>query len=743
MTRIASLATCCLLAGAALFAGLANWPDTPDGWLHLQRVRALAEALQAGVLYPRWFPDFSFGYGYPVLNYYAPGFYYGPALLVLGGLDVTTAVRLTLGLLFAVSALGMYLFLRLWTDVLPALLGTVLFLVFPYRLYDLFVRGALPEFAAFLWLPWIAYFTARRGPGNLAAAALCCAGLILTHNLTALLFGLTVLALLPVATLVCAKASPSYGVGRAFLTAGWTLFAPLALGALLSAWYWAPALLEAAWVGIGSGTETAGYANHFATWRDLFTWAPLFPYPPAAAPVVPLPGFVGLAILGAAVALAVARRTPRGALLGGGLVAVILAAWLTTAPSEFAWRLFEPLLGKLQFPWRWQTIVGPGVAVLVGVAAAVGWATAQQAGGLGRQRRGATVGAAALAVAAMAWLVAYATLGLPIAPGGTKVAAVTTDAMWATDSRNGQVGASWTGEFLPNTVTEQRWAIGQAPSDGSSAAALPPVALRARPLHVGYSAAAYAVSVAQPAALILHQFFFPSWRVAIDGVPAAARPAPGGGLGLLAVDLPAGEHTVTVAWGPTPAVWAGRVLAAGGWLWMLGLLVTWGRRRQWGWQGRGAVAASLAAGMLFLVGATGVTARWAAPLEVGADFGPLRLEAAGVEGAHAGEAAQIRLYWTVQGPAEPLVAFVHVVNAAGAVVAQHDGPLGGDYTPYTRWQGGLVLAHTHRVPLPDDLPPGRYTVKAGVYPPGQPDAPLLPAGAADPRVDVGVLEVQP
>lgn len=46
------------------------WPSTThDGLIHMRRIRALADALRAGVLYPRWFPDYSFGYGYPVLNY--------------------------------------------------------------------------------------------------------------------------------------------------------------------------------------------------------------------------------------------------------------------------------------------------------------------------------------------------------------------------------------------------------------------------------------------------------------------------------------------------------------------------------------------------------------------------------------------------------------------------------------------------------------------------------------------------
>jgi hypothetical protein len=257
---------------------------------------------------------------------------------------------------------------------------------------------------------------------------------------------------------------------------------------------------------------------------------------------------------------------------------------------------------------------------------------------------------------------------------------------------------------------------------------------------VGYDTATYQVNLATPGSLILHQFYFPPWRITVDGAAAPARPAPAGGLGLLAVDLPAGEHTVTVHWSATPAVWVGRVLTAGGWAAVLGLLLAWGRGRRRGWW---AAAAWLAAGALLVLAASGVTARTSEPLPIGADFGPVRLEASAVAPAHAGAAASVRLYWTMEGPGEPLAAFVHVVDAAGAVVAQHDGPLAGDYTPHARWQPGLVLAHTHDVALPADLEPGRYGLKAGVYRPGEASSPLLPMGASDPRVDAGVLEVQP
>ena len=747
MTRTASLATICLLAGTALFWGLTPWPASPDGWLHLQRVRALAEALQAGVLYPRWFPDFSFGYGYPVLNYYAPAFYYPPALLVTLGLDVTMAARITLSVVYAVSAVGMYALLRLWVRAVPALAGVVLFLVFPYRLYDLFVRGALPEFVAFLWLPliaWLSVRAARSQPrqavnnGSFAAAALCWTGLILTHNLTAMMAAVTAVIVVPVAALFPCASQPAAGYTRRLLRCAWAALGPLGLGALVSAWYWVPAILEARSVGIGAGIETAGYTRHFASLGDLFAWSLVFPYPPAAAPTVPLPAWLILIVALAAIGLAWRKRSTPAGVLTGGLVAVLAAVWLTTVSSAMIWRLLEPLLGKLQFPWRWQAIAGTGLALLL----AVGWqAVYRHSEGPKRSLVPLILG-----IIIGGYLVAYATLGLSTTPAGGSAADITAGGMWAYDSQNGQVGASWTGEFLPNEVKEQRWAVGRAPSDGSSAATLPRVEMGALPQQVGYGSAAYTATFAQPGSLIFHHFYFPAWRVLVDGLAVPARAE--SSLGLLAVDIGAGTHSVTLAWSATTAVWVGRVLTAGGWAIVLWLLVLWwrtpsapgGRTRA---LAAAAIGAWVLAGAVLLVGASGVAARAAAPTAVGADFGPVRLEAAAAEPRRPGGDAQVNLYWSVQGPVEPLVAFVHVVDGTGAVVAQNDGPLGGEYTPVERWLPGMVMARTHTIPLPENLPPGRYALKAGVYRPGQADAPLVAKGASEARVDIGTLEVQP
>lgn len=84
----------------------------------------------------------------------------------------------------------------------------------------------------------------------------------------------------------------------------------------------------------------------------------------------------------------------------------------------------------------------------------------------------------------------------------------------------------------------------------------------------------------------------------------------------------------------------------------------------------------------------------------------------------AGEALTVALYW------RPLVeqdrsytVFVHLVDAAGRIVAQHDGiPANGDL-PTNIWLAGEVIADPHTLWLPPDLPAGQYALRVGLYDP--------------------------
>ncbi len=86
------------------------------------------------------------------------------------------------------------------------------------------------------------------------------------------------------------------------------------------------------------------------------------------------------------------------------------------------------------------------------------------------------------------------------------------------------------------------------------------------------------------------------------------------------------------------------------------------------------------------------------------------------EDISAGETLPLTLYWQATQPvATDYTIFVQVLDAAGALVAQHDGkPIYGLY-PTPRWQSGELIADRVDIPLPEELPAGNYTIITGMY----------------------------
>ena len=79
------------------------WQRIPDALIHLVRIFAVDAALGRGQGYPRWLGDLYLGYGYPLLNYYAPGLYYLGAALHRLGLSVYASLQWA-GVLAAAAA---------------------------------------------------------------------------------------------------------------------------------------------------------------------------------------------------------------------------------------------------------------------------------------------------------------------------------------------------------------------------------------------------------------------------------------------------------------------------------------------------------------------------------------------------------------------------------------------------------------------------------------------------------------
>lgn len=74
--------------------------------------------------------------------------------------------------------------------------------------------------------------------------------------------------------------------------------------------------------------------------------------------------------------------------------------------------------------------------------------------------------------------------------------------------------------------------------------------------------------------------------------------------------------------------------------------------------------------------------------------------------------------WRVPQPlAQDYTLFVHVLDAAGNLVAQHDGVPVNGFLPTSAWRSALTVHDTTEMTLPPDLPRGEYRVVAGFYDP--------------------------
>lgn len=226
-----------------------------DSEHHLIRLIELDRSIKDGEYYPRWLPDLAYGYGYPLFNYYPPLVYYLAEVLHLAGLDFSESLKGIYILGFIGSGLTIYLLAREFFDKNASLVAAVAYVYAPYHFLDAYVRGALPEFFSFIFLPiifWSLYkLVETENTKYIAFTSLSYCLLILTHNIMSLIFTPLFLAYSTFLFITSKKYSALKPTFLALL---------LALG--LSAFYWMPALFERQFVH-SENVFLFDYRDHF------------------------------------------------------------------------------------------------------------------------------------------------------------------------------------------------------------------------------------------------------------------------------------------------------------------------------------------------------------------------------------------------------------------------------------------------------------------------------------------------
>lgn len=119
------------------------------------RAHQMAKALSFGQFPVRWVPDLGYGFGYPIFNFYAPLPYYIGGAFHLLGFDLLSATKLMFVFGILLAGVGMYFLVRELAGETAGIVCSVLYMYAPYHAVNIYVRGAVGEFYAYGFLPFL------------------------------------------------------------------------------------------------------------------------------------------------------------------------------------------------------------------------------------------------------------------------------------------------------------------------------------------------------------------------------------------------------------------------------------------------------------------------------------------------------------------------------------------------------------------------------------------------------------
>lgn len=325
----------------------------------MQMIRQLEmeKCLKDGQIPCRWTPDLGYNYGYPLFNFYPPMPYFVGQIFRSLTFDYISTVKLTAIVLILLSTLAMYLLASSLTGPIGGFLAALFYSYAPYHAVNIYVRGAMNEAWASLFLPLIFYFSkkllsSKLNITNLLLLSLSWTGLLLSHNPMALTF---VLFFAPWCLYWYLKSNKKINLKPIFSLATSGLFA-----LALSAFFTLPVLFESKLVDIESMFQNYyHYSVHFISFKQLFFSNFWGDGPSVWGTFDGMSFAVGILhwLLPTIMAVyfiyySIKNRSLKTYLLP--LILIVLAffaTFMTHERSSFLWALLSPIQ-KIQFPWR-------------------------------------------------------------------------------------------------------------------------------------------------------------------------------------------------------------------------------------------------------------------------------------------------------------------------------------------------------------------------------------------------------
>jgi uncharacterized membrane protein len=553
------------MAGAIGWARLSSptFGAQGDVSLHYHLTRSFARSLAEGEWLPQWAGLLDGGRGDALFTFYPPLYYWlSGALVAVFGAGVLTALKWVSFLSLVLAQAGCYFLAREFFSRLRGALAAVAFVALPAYALIAINRGFLPQALAISLLPLEVLgahrvLTGRRGQG-LALLALSLSAIMLTHAITtylsALTVGLMALCYLP--------------------AAGWRGLRRLAGGTLLAlaltAFFWAPQLVEMSWVQVGLQVARQDYRHYFLfaeavdASRYRQGWADLN----YVASLVTLAN-TALALVLGVVCYRTALRSRLAPLMQFSLALALCGLLISLPISDLLWR-YVPGMRFIQFPWRFQPVVALANAILI-AASGDGWAR------LGRLAR------VALA-AALTWLVA-ANLVLTVLVARPQARTFSReevarllgphDAPPLSPEQAERLRDDNDLSFLAYSANQiyfrPRGAELTLYPPADEVGGLKVIAGRGRVVsqQLAISHREFRLESEEPVRLRIETYHYPNWVARLDGRPAQIEAEPGSGLMLIAA--PGGGHTLRLDFEARhPAAGWARALSVAAWLSLLG-----------------------------------------------------------------------------------------------------------------------------------------------------------------------------
>lgn len=321
-----------------------------DSFTHTARIAAYYDSMKDGQFPVKWAKNLNGNLGSPIFIYSYPLVYMIGGGLHFVGVKYEDAFRLIIGGGYLLSGLAMYWWLKNRFGKVPGFMGAVIYLWTPYRFLDVYVRGALAENFAYIFLPLIllgidkVFLAKSRVNWWWLLMTVSSIGMFLGHNVVSAMF-------LPVAVVWVGLLfwTTKNKKGALFVLLG------LVLAFLASSFIYFPDFFERGFIRFDQGISY--WPDHFVYLKQFIRskWDYGFDLPGYVNDAMSFElGLANWLILGLfTITLLIKRKADKFVVFFIILFSFVIFVAIYNPVSKVVWENAPVMKTIIDFPWRW------------------------------------------------------------------------------------------------------------------------------------------------------------------------------------------------------------------------------------------------------------------------------------------------------------------------------------------------------------------------------------------------------